>query len=292
MQRKLEANGLAPVGDETFEAFDDWMQQLISRKVDDVGREFLKLTLATGSKIECRVLKQDEFIALFKEVTANTTIRQRVEDFGIEILQHEEQFFVQYKDELISIADKKSVGRFLDTQLGDAYKVQKNLDESLELLKKDVNISFETTQLGSNKVKIEVDLPHFRFRKLVYYKRPRTEWKALRREFECASNRIKKAFIDQILEDPEKVSHLKSLGFDEDMLGHMRKHHEAPEGWDVHHKIPLDDGGTNKLSNFVMIPSFPKHEALSAYQKKLGRIEEGKSIIVDWPDYDDFVYPF
>ncbi|MFW8412658.1 HNH endonuclease signature motif containing protein, partial [Klebsiella pneumoniae] len=40
----------------------------------------------------------------------------------------------------------------------------------------------------------------------------------------------------------------------------------VPSGWQVHHKIPLDDGGTNAFDNLILIQYSPYHSALSKMQ--------------------------
>ncbi|WP_317451540.1 HNH endonuclease [Pseudoalteromonas maricaloris] len=43
---------------------------------------------------------------------------------------------------------------------------------------------------------------------------------------------------------------------------------KVPKGWQVHHKIPLDDGGTNSFNNLVLIRNSPEHSVFTTYQKK------------------------
>ena len=39
----------------------------------------------------------------------------------------------------------------------------------------------------------------------------------------------------------------------------MKEYGLVPDGWQVHHKIPLDQGGTNDVENLVLIKNDPYH---------------------------------
>ena len=65
-----------------------------------------------------------------------------------------------------------------------------------------------------------------------------------------------------------------------------------PQGWQVHHKLPLDDGGTNSFDNLVLIKNDPHHIALTNAQRTLvGDLAVGQSRQVDFPIPRGFVYP-
>ncbi len=40
----------------------------------------------------------------------------------------------------------------------------------------------------------------------------------------------------------------------------------VPDGWQVHHKLPLDQGGTNDLENLVLIKNDPYHKVITNEQ--------------------------
>ena len=53
--------------------------------------------------------------------------------------------------------------------------------------------------------------------------------------------------------------------------------------FEVHHIIPLDDLGTNALSNLILMRDF-EHSALTAYQNRAtGHLEVGDAAMVDFP---------
>ncbi len=57
-----------------------------------------------------------------------------------------------------------------------------------------------------------------------------------------------------------------------------------PKDYQVHHKLPLDDGGTNDFSNLVLIKNDPYHKVITNYQNSVTRnLSIGESINVDWP---------
>ncbi len=72
----------------------------------------------------------------------------------------------------------------------------------------------------------------------------------------------------------------------------MQKTGRPPDGWNVHHKIPLDDGGTNQLSNLMLIKNEPYHKALTVYQNSVAKGLKPNDIMnINWPIFDGFLYP-
>jgi hypothetical protein len=66
----------------------------------------------------------------------------------------------------------------------------------------------------------------------------------------------------------------------------------VPNGYQVHHKLPIDDGGTIDFSNLILIINDPYHRILTKTQKTLTKgMKVGESIKYKWPIPDDFVYP-
>ncbi|MBB1150800.1 HNH endonuclease [Myroides sp. NP-2] len=61
---------------------------------------------------------------------------------------------------------------------------------------------------------------------------------------------------------------------------------------EVHHKLPLDDGGTNDFSNLVLIKNDPYHQALTNYQNKVTKgMKAGDSKSVTWYTMEGNIYP-
>ena len=66
----------------------------------------------------------------------------------------------------------------------------------------------------------------------------------------------------------------------------------VPKGWNVHHKIPLDDGGTNEFKNLMLIQDEPYHKAITAFQKtSTNGMQPGEIFETEWPIFDGFLYP-
>ena len=59
---------------------------------------------------------------------------------------------------------------------------------------------------------------------------------------------------------------------------------KVPDGYQVHHKLPLDDGGNNNLDNLVLIKNDPYHKVIANYQNNATRnLLPGEKIDIDWP---------
>lgn len=131
----------------------------------------------------------------------------------------------------------------------------------------------------------EVTLENIEMREIAYVKRNRAEYEALRDDFDSG---VKKEFLTGLGEDPE---YLRSKGFSETEI-RMIQDGKSPDGWQVHHKLPLDDGGTNDLDNLVLIQNHPSHKAVTNYQNSFSRnMEEGETRTVNWPVIQNRVYP-
>jgi hypothetical protein len=67
---------------------------------------------------------------------------------------------------------------------------------------------------------------------------------------------------------------------------------EVPPGWQVHHKLPLDDNGTNDFDNLVLIKNEPSHKVLTNAQRRLtSGMQDGDRRSLNFPVPDGFVYP-
>jgi len=107
-----------------------------------------------------------------------------------------------------------------------------------------------------------VFLPDVVTRVMEYHKRPRSEFWSLRYQF---NGKVRKEFLIRISNDPETVIQLKRAGLTEEEIEGMRRG-ERPDGYQVHHKLSLDDEGTNDFENLILVKEVPFHKALSAHQ--------------------------
>lgn len=139
-------------------------------------------------------------------------------------------------------------------------------------------------KLGSKKVTLE----GVSTKRIDYLKRPRTQYAELRKQFDAGA---RQRFLKDMANDPRQLQALEEAGIDNSGLQRMRDG-RVPEGWQVHHKIPLDDGGTNDPSNLVLIKNNPAHQVLTNAQSSLvGDLTEGQMRSVDFPVPEGQVYP-
>jgi hypothetical protein len=122
----------------------------------------------------------------------------------------------------------------------------------------------------------------------VYTKRADADRQILRKQFQ---NGGRAAFLQDLAADPAKMERMKNLGMSADNLDRIRQG-LVPKGYQVHHKLSLDDGGDNSLSNLVLIQNDPYHLAITALQNGATRnLTPGETQILDWPTINDYIYP-
>ncbi|UIR57812.1 DUF4280 domain-containing protein [Sphingobacterium sp. SRCM116780] len=118
-----------------------------------------------------------------------------------------------------------------------------------------------------------------------YTKRSADEADALRKAF---NNTEKKKFFQELLKDENR---LKAKGLTDTDIQRM-KDGLNPKGYDVHHKYPLDDSGTNALDNLVLIKNDPYHKALTVYQNTVTKgMEAGAVKEFPWYTMPGNIYP-
>ncbi|NIJ19945.1 hypothetical protein FHS95_001614 [Sphingomonas naasensis] len=121
-----------------------------------------------------------------------------------------------------------------------------------------------------------------------YVKRDRAAYQELRNTFD---SKVRGDFLRDLAGDPTKVDALRRAGLDQAAIDRIASG-RVPQGWQVHHKLPLDDGGTNSFDNLVLIKNDPHHIALTNAQRSLvGDLAVGQSRQVDFPIPRGFVYP-
>ena len=134
-----------------------------------------------------------------------------------------------------------------------------------------------------------VTLSDVTVRSITYTKRSADELSALRNAFNSTE---RAAFVRSLANDPAKVAQLRRAGLNDDQI-RMLADGRIPQGWQVHHKLPLDDGGTNDFSNLVLIKNEPYHKVITNAQNAATRgMTEGQTrVIEEWPIPNGFVYP-
>ena len=131
----------------------------------------------------------------------------------------------------------------------------------------------------------DATLDDVKVQEISYVKRNSTELKTLRDEFNTTT---RKAFLEDLGNNAE---YLRNAGFSEtDIL--KIKNGRVPDGWQVHHKLPLDGSGTNSFDNLVLIQNEPYHKVITNYQNSIARqMEIGEIQVVQWPMPNGNIYP-
>ncbi|ENQ3078947.1 WXG100 family type VII secretion target [Bacillus cereus] len=134
----------------------------------------------------------------------------------------------------------------------------------------------------------DVPLEDVKVDDITYTKRPREEFEQLRKEFD---SRVRQEFLKSLVNDPVKLTELKKAGITDGNL-ELMKQGRPPVGWQVHHNLPLDDGGTNAFENLTLIQNHPYHKAITNTQRTLTRhLQDGDSVDISWPIPKYNIYP-
>lgn len=145
----------------------------------------------------------------------------------------------------------------------------------------------KTEHVGNLKGK-SVKLDGVMEKTIIYTKRSSSEAKVLRKEFNSAT---KKNYLLKLANDDEYVKQLKSSGLKDIDIQRMRRGFN-PDGYDVHHKLPLDDSGTNQFDNLILVKKEPYHKILTNSQMEFSRkMKAGESVKVKFPIPDGIIYP-
>ncbi|WNS35895.1 HNH endonuclease signature motif containing protein [Enterobacter chuandaensis] len=139
-----------------------------------------------------------------------------------------------------------------------------------------------TSYLGKYK-KAHVLLDDMNVSELNYVRRNRAEYAVLRGEF---NSTVRPNFLKSLSAHPDAVSTFDSS----DLL--RLADGKVPSGWQVHHKIPLDDSGTNAVDNLILMQKSPYHSSLSKTQAIITKeLPYNASTNVLWPSPNGVIYP-
>lgn len=197
------------------------------------------------------------------------------------------------------IKTTQKVAKKVADSASDLYKwVKSKIEELIQAIKSGKLIDWIREQLHKTfrvgkkaelKLRGEtIILKGFKWKKIKYVKRTPAETAKLRNKF---GNSERKKFIDELLKKPNIESKLKKSGLSDDDIK-LLKDGGIPDDWSVHHKLPLDDGGTNDFKNLMLIKDEPYHKSITAYQITSTKGMQPKEIIdIEWPMFDGFLYP-
>jgi predicted metal-dependent phosphoesterase TrpH len=141
---------------------------------------------------------------------------------------------------------------------------------------------------GKLKKRGQVELPGVYTVEIKYTKRARKDYKALRAKFNSS---VRAQFARSLGRDAELVAVLKKAGLTEVDIAKL-KNGRIPKGYQVHHKVPLDDGGDNSFSNLVLIKNDPYHKVITNTANKMTKgLRSGQTLTVNYPIVPGVVYP-
>jgi hypothetical protein len=76
---------------------------------------------------------------------------------------------------------------------------------------------------------------------------------------------------------------LRDAGISDEDIASMANGN-MPQDYQVHHKLPLDDGGTNATSNLLLIKQDPDHILITICQNEQTRGKSaGQTRTLEWP---------
>ncbi|SKA52332.1 HNH endonuclease signature motif containing protein [Photobacterium toruni] len=204
---------------------------------------------------------------------ALTGVSDEVDELGNDFVKH---------NKAIKNGDFETAGKIIGKYASSMMLPTKKIKAISELSNE--SRLFKGVYKGNSIILKDVDIVD-----LHYKKRERSEYNELRKGF---NNNIRKDFLKDLSLDDKVISQLKQHGVgDSDIL--KLSDGKVPRGYQVHHKVPLDDGGTNDKNNLVLIRSSPEHSVFTTYQKqqtstlKVG----GDGEIIEWPIPNGNVYP-
>ncbi|WP_163281675.1 HNH endonuclease signature motif containing protein [Enterobacter cloacae] len=155
---------------------------------------------------------------------------------------------------------------------------------SILLAKRSNSESFGEVYNYLGKVRGETKLlNNIEVKEINYIKRDTSETMLLRKEF---NNTVRKKFLNQLSNSSDAAN-----VFEPSDLFKMSKG-TVPDGWEVHHKLPLDDGGTNAFDNLSLIEKEPFHKVLTNMQRISTRgMLPGDSKVTPWVMPTGSIYP-
>lgn len=123
---------------------------------------------------------------------------------------------------------------------------------------------------------------------IIYTKRSKTEAAQMRKIFNSS---VRTNYLKDAANSSEIIKEFKAGGLTDKQIQDMKKGVQ-PEGYQVHHKLPLDDSGTNDFSNLMLIKNDPYHKVITNSQLTFSRkMQPGESVKVKFPIPEGNIYP-
>lgn len=136
-------------------------------------------------------------------------------------------------------------------------------------------------------------LAGFTYQRVDYTRKAdRAQYKAERAEFD---RKMRSNWLRDI--GKSRSPELLAAGLSQQDVDRMCTTGKAPDGYQVHHRIPLDDGGTNDPNNFILIKDNVEHRATHGYynpaELRIRLLGSGEMAVVAMPvpPEDILIYP-
>lgn len=190
-------------------------------------------------------------------------------------------------DSAVGLRYAKDLGETIEKTETKIAKEANNISDGSKA-EKTVERTSEADFVGMLKGK-PVTLPNVKVHTIQYTKRNADELTKIRNVFNTTE---RKKFLKELVTDDAKLTQLRKAGLS-DLDIQKLSDGFVPTGYQVHHKIPLDGGGTNDFSNLVLIKNDLYHKVIKNAQKSLtSGLEAGKTVkLDDWPILEGFIYP-
>lgn len=112
--------------------------------------------------------------------------------------------------------------------------------------------------------------------------------KRTRKRRRGAFNSVRDKFVKHIAQNCQKE--LRAIGITDKQIEQMKKG-SVPNGYNVHHKLPIHGGGLNEFSNLILMPIKP-HDELHhrVLDPQVAQMQAGETKRVKLPWSDNMVY--
>lgn len=112
--------------------------------------------------------------------------------------------------------------------------------------------------------------------------------KRTRKRRRGAFDSVRDKFIRHVAQNCQKE--LRAIGITDKQIEQMKKG-SAPNGYNVHHKLPIHGGGLNEFSNLILMPVKP-HDELHhrVLDPQVAQMQAGETKTVKLPWSDNMVY--
>lgn len=94
-----------------------------------------------------------------------------------------------------------------------------------------------------------------------------------------------------------RASELAGAGISPEAIARMASTGKTPAGYHIHHRLPLDDGGTNAFDNLILIRDDVEHRAVHGYynpgEQRIDQLAYGQTgeVALPMPPHDTIIYP-